>query len=487
MTGWFFNKMPYLFTQPNPPCMRYIFALAVCLLWARGADSQNVIQIKDLSSFKDPSSTWKMAGSVAADLERPNVLNITNGTAILVNLPDKKNKGADLFTREEFGDMDVELDFMMAKGSNSGIYLHGRYELQLMDSWTLKSPTAGSNGGIYQRWDEKRPEGEKGYEGYPARQNASRAPGLWQHLKISFQAPRFDERGNKIQPATMLKVELNGVTIHEDVELSGPTRGAAGEEKARGPLRIQGDHGAVAFRNIKITDYGQARPASEPSRPSRVYPILVDASEIPVFRSFMDLPGGKRVVHAISVGSDAKVHYTYDTDTGMLLQVWRGGFLDATPMWFSRGDGSSRPIGAVQHFGEPALVIAKLASKQSPWKTDTLGTGFRPVGYRLDPDDNPVFLYRINDCEVSDAIQALDNGEGIRRNVKITGALNGAYFRLAEGSEIKQLQGGLYTVDANAYYLRVDEAAAKPFIRSVNGKEELLIPAMAELKYTILF
>ena len=468
--------------------MRYLYTLLVCLLWARGTDAQNVVQFRDLSSFKDPSSTWKMVGDITADLDKPNVFNVSNGTGILVNQPDKKNKGADLFTRDEFGDMDVELDFMMAKGSNSGIYLHGRYELQLMDSWTLKSPTAGSNGGIYQRWDEKRPEGEKGYEGYPARQNASRAPGLWQHLKISFQAPRFDERGNKIKSAKMLMVELNGVTIHEDVELSGPTRGGAGQEKATGPLRIQGDHGAVAFRNIKITDYGQTRPEAEPSRPSRVYPILVEASENPVFRSFMDLPGGQRVVHAISVGSDARVHYTYDADTGMLLQVWRGDFLDATPMWFSRGDGSSRPVGAVQHFGDPVPVIARLQSKQSPWKTDTVGTGFRPIGYRLDENDDPVFLYYIHNCEVSDAIQALDNGQGIRRDVKIKGALDGAYFRLAEGSQIKQLDNGMYAVDTNAYYLQVDQAAsAKPFVRSVNGKQELLIPAIGELKYTILF
>lgn len=468
--------------------MRYFSFLIACLFWARSGDAQNVIQIKDLSSFKDPSSTWNMVGDISADLDKANVFQVGHGTGILVNMPDKKNKGADLFTREEFGDMDVELDFMMAKGSNSGIYLHGRYEVQLMDSWTLKAPTAGSNGGIYQRWDEHRPEGQKGYEGYPARQNASRAPGLWQNLKIAFQAPRFDERGNKVQPAKMLKVELNGVTIHEDVELSGPTRGGSGEEKATGPLRIQGDHGAVAFRNIRITDYKQARPAPEPSRPNRVYPILVEASDYPVFRSFMDLPGGKRVVHAISVGSDAKVHYTYDNDTGMLLQVWRGGFLDATPMWFSRGDGSSRPVGAVQYFGEPVPVIGKLTSKDSSWKTDTLGTGFRPIGYRLDTNDQPVFLYRINNCEVSDAIRALDNGEGIRRSLHIKGALQGNYVRLAEGSAIKQLKNGMYAVDANAYYLKVDEATSvKPFVRSLNGKQELLIPAVAELNYTILF
>jgi len=468
--------------------MRYFFAIVVCMYITLSADAQKTVYLKDLSAFKDAGRTWTMAGRVSADLEKPNVLQVKDGTDILVNAPDKKNKGIDLFTREEFGDMDVELDLMMAKNSNSGVYIHGRYEVQLMDSWDLKTPTAGSNGGIYQRWDEKRPEGHKGYEGFPARQNASKAPGLWQNLKISFQAPRFDAGGRKIKNAKMLKVELNGVLIHEDVELTGPTRGGAGEEKITGPLRFQGDHGAVAFRNIKVTDYGQARPAEEPPKPTRVYPILVEASENPVFRSFMDLPGGKRVVHTVSVGSDSKVHYTYDTDTGMLLQVWRGGFLDATPMWFSRGDGSSRPVGAVQRFGDPVPMIAKLSARQSAWKTDTLGTGFRPRGYRIDENDHPVFLYRINNCEVADAMHALDNGQGIGRTISITGQLQDTYLRLAGGSDIAEVGDGLYAVDDYAYYIKLPSGgSAKPVVRDTNGKKELLVPAAAQFQYTILF
>jgi len=72
-------------------------------------------------------------------------------------------------------------------------------------------------------------------------------------MKISFQAPRFDGQGKKIENARILRIELNGVTIHEDVELSGPTRGAMGnDEVTKGPLRIQGDHGPVAFRNVYV-------------------------------------------------------------------------------------------------------------------------------------------------------------------------------------------------------------------------------------------
>ncbi|TXK37902.1 DUF1080 domain-containing protein, partial [Pontibacter qinzhouensis] len=208
------------------------------------------VPLTDLAFFRNPGKSWQIAGDVTADLQQQNALRVSQGQGVLVNAPARKKPGQDLLTVAEYGDQDVELDFMMARGSNSGIYLQGLYEVQLADSWGETKITAASVGGIYERWDEKRPSGRQGYEGYVARQNAGRAPGLWQHLKISFQAPRFDASGKKVENAKMLWVELNGTVIHENVELSGPTRGAiSSDEKATGPLRFQGDHGAVAFRN----------------------------------------------------------------------------------------------------------------------------------------------------------------------------------------------------------------------------------------------
>lgn len=460
---------------------------AMCFVMIQSTIAQTITKLDDFSGFKDPGKSWSIAGGVSADLSKPNILNLSRGTGILVNLPDKKNHGADLFTKAEYGDIDVELDYMMAPGSNSGIYLQGRYELQLHDTWGSKKTTAGNNGGIYERWDESRPEGKKGYDGHAPRQNASRAPGLWQHLEISFQAPRFDAGGKKNEPAKMLRVELNGVLIHENVVLDGPTRGGAGNESATGPLRIQGDHGAVAFRNIEITAFDQARPETN-ERPYRVYPILVDASAIPVFRSFIDLPDGPRVVHAVSVSSEEHVYYTYDTDTGMIIQVWRGGFLDATPMWFSRGDGSSRPLGAVLRFGNPVLAIAKLPSAQSAWKQDTTGTGFRPKGYILDSNEKPVFRYRTQGMMVTDATNAMADGRGISREITIENPGQNVYLRLAEGTDIVETGKGMYLVGNSSYYLRLDDSAgAKPIVRNIQGGKELIVPIQSKLKYSILF
>ena len=471
------------------PTLRAIFIVVTTFSFF-ATHGQHITELKTMAAFRDPGKSWIMAGDVSADLNRPNTLRISKGTDILVNYPDQKNSGRDLYTTSEFGDFDLALDYMMAKGSNSGIYLQGRYELQLEDTWGSKVTAAGRNGGIYEQWDDKRPPGQKGYGGKAPRQNASRAPGLWQHLEISFKAPRFSSSGEKIENAKILKAELNGVVIHENVDLPGPTRGGGNDEKPTGPLRIQGDHGAVAFRNIVIKTYDQVRPAAADagSASRRVYPILVTASTYPVFRSFMDIPNGPRVVHAVSVGGEENVHYTYDADTGMIIQLWRGDFLDATPMWFSRGDGSSRPLGTVLRFGNPTLTVARLSDDKSAWTNDTTGTGFRPKGYALTDQGKPVFKYRIHNTTVADAITTLTDGSGISREITLEKSLPDLHVRLAASSDIEEIAKGMYVVGDHAYYLRLDDVEQSvPIIRTRDGSKELVIPIRTKLKYSILF
>ena len=214
---------------------------------------QTSVDLSDMSFFKPTGkANWQIAADVNADLNQKEVMTISAGKGVLVNLPDKENR-ANLISVIEHGDIDVEFDFMMALHSNSGFYLQGRYEIQLMDSWGKAIPYSGDCGGIYQR--RKLPEGTM-YEGHAPRQNSCLAPGLWQHLSISFQAPRFDASGNKIANAKILKILMNGIVLHENVALSGPTGGPISEqEAATGPFMIQGDHGAVAFRNFKYKNY----------------------------------------------------------------------------------------------------------------------------------------------------------------------------------------------------------------------------------------
>ncbi|MEM0994225.1 MAG: DUF1080 domain-containing protein [Bacteroidota bacterium] len=208
-----------------------------------------------LDLFAEPTANWQIAGEVFVDRSADQKMSSVEGKGVLVNQPTADARG-DLYTSFEHGDIELELEVMMPKGSNSGIYLQSRYELQLLDSWGVESPSSGDMGGIYQRWDDTKAEGEKGYEGYPPRVNAAKAPGLWQRLRLIFHAPRFDANGKKIANARFEEVRLNDVLIHENLVLNGPTRGAVSkEEVALAPIRIQGDHGPVAFRNMRYKLY----------------------------------------------------------------------------------------------------------------------------------------------------------------------------------------------------------------------------------------
>ena len=213
------------------------------------------MELKDLKEFKAVSDNWKIVESVYVDRLKSKKIEFRHGSGILVNVPEK-DRQANLFTLFEHGDIELEVDVMMPVNSNSGIYFQGRYEVQLFDSWGKDSVVHGDMGGIYQRWDKTRKKGEEGYEGHSPKINAAKAPGLWQHFKIIFHAPGFDDSGNKIKNAEFEEVWLNGMLIHKNIELSGPTRAAAfKDEKPLGLLMIQGDHGPVALKNLKYKLY----------------------------------------------------------------------------------------------------------------------------------------------------------------------------------------------------------------------------------------
>ncbi len=207
---------------------------------------------EDLSSWRD-TGQWRLAGQVFMDPTNPKKLLWKPGTGVIVNGPEGRT--IDLLSRREFGDVRAHVEFMVPKGSNSGVYFMGRYEVQILDSWGVARPKFSDCGGIYQRWDQNRQP--HGFEGHPPRMNASLPPGTWQSYDVIFRAPRFDADGNKIANARFEKVIHNGIVVHENVEVTGPTRAATyKDEKPKGPLMLQGDHGPVAYRNIWILPIG---------------------------------------------------------------------------------------------------------------------------------------------------------------------------------------------------------------------------------------
>lgn len=201
---------------------------------------------------------WHDVGGAVAD---GGVLRIDPGIGLLVN--GERGGGGDLVSAAEFGDCELHIEFMIPEGSNSGVYLQGRYEVQILDSFGKTVVGAGDCGGVYERWDEAR--SPNGFEGVPPKVNAARKPGQWQTYDIVFRAPRFDATGEKIRDAAFESVHHNGVLIHKDVSLTGPTRGGWGVEAAEGPVRLQGDHGPVAYRGLRIRRLpAESKPGSIP-------------------------------------------------------------------------------------------------------------------------------------------------------------------------------------------------------------------------------
>ncbi len=241
-----------------PALPRFLcFALAVAFAGLAGARAQSLlpperVSLETVVAFQPLSANWRLAGGLAGDPRTEKNLVAADGTGVLVCNPSKDAHGH-LLTAWEHGDLEIDLDFLLPPGANSGVYLQGRYEVQLFDSWGVREPKSSDCGGIYERWDPARGAGKEGYEGHAPKANAARAPGLWQHLHIEFEAPRFDASGKKSANARFLKVTLNGLVVQENVEVTGPTRSAAfADEKPTGPLMIQGDHASVAVRAIAV-------------------------------------------------------------------------------------------------------------------------------------------------------------------------------------------------------------------------------------------
>jgi len=205
---------------------------------------------KNLDGWKlkdEKKSKWEAIALTAVELDPKNpaqfaltgASNTVVKDTILVNM---KGGGCDIYTAEKFGDISLELEFMVPKGSNSGVYLMGEYEVQILDS--------------FGKPDDKLGQGDLGalYSAAAPKKNAAKKPGEWQKFIIDFQAPKFGPDGKKTANAKFIKVTLNDVVLHENVEMKQQTPGGlTGKEAATGPLMFQGDHGPVAFRNIKLT------------------------------------------------------------------------------------------------------------------------------------------------------------------------------------------------------------------------------------------
>jgi hypothetical protein len=236
-----------------------LLALTVRPGWSESGSEGKWIELNTLEAFRPNREGWEEAASVRLDPADPKRLAFSPGHGILVN--GRAGGAPDLLTQARYGDVEVHVEFLIAKGSNSGVKFEGLYEIQIMDSFGKRDVTASDCGGVYPR-AELLPRYHLLDKGVPPRTNASRPAGEWQTLDAVFRAPRF-AGDKKIANARLIKAVLNDKLIQEDVELKTPTGHAwHNREVATGPLLLQGDHGPVAFRNVRVRplEASTARP-----------------------------------------------------------------------------------------------------------------------------------------------------------------------------------------------------------------------------------
>lgn len=624
--------------------------LLVIVLFGLNLHAQNQIKLDNLNDFKEQAGNWQIVGDVMVNrhvdvhhepaedhnskkkkrrrkkrnyVEPPKAITSTPGTGIILNINDKEKNDA-LITNWEHGDLILELEVLLPKGSNSGIYFQGRYELQIKDSWGVKNPLGSDMGGFHNNWEKD--EG-KIFRGIPPTSNASKAPGLWQKYRVHFQAPRFNEAGEKISNAKFISVDLNGVRIHNNVEVSTYTGGPIQKnEVAKGPLLIQGNHGPVAIRNIKYQTFkeptvsltslsqvsylgafkgleelndkhkvfsGKAKNInvlsigeednygviyagtfnveeeddytfsvgytggvklvvdnniivennsssaqellngdiklskgqhkfiliniksagwraprlglsvktkstnsvdfhaydSYPLNLSTISPIFVEPDSKPrLLRAFVAFKGdGKRLSHTIGVGTPKSVNYIYDLQAANLVGVWRGNFVDATPMWHSRGDGSFKPRGDVQ-WTFLNQSIAQLSTLNEAFPETGLAPDFISKGYVIDKTTGlPIFKHQYKGVDIENKITMDPTNNYVVHDIQFSKpGLTNWYCKLASGS-VKKMSDGAYLIEDGQYYIKVLSGQI-PMEREINGETELIIPVDGSpVKYEIIW
>jgi len=163
--------------------------------------------------------------------------NGANGWSVVDGVLTNKPPSTDIVNDTKVMDHQLRIEFRIPAGSNSGVYLQGRYEIQIDDCAGQQNLRNNMCGAIYGR--------------VAPTKNVAKPPGEWQTYDVTFRAARLDEQGRKTKNARVTII-FNGEKVIDNQEIPGVT-GAALDDKegTPGALYLQGNHGPVEYRNIR--------------------------------------------------------------------------------------------------------------------------------------------------------------------------------------------------------------------------------------------
>ena len=230
--------------------------------------------------------------------------------------------------------------------------------------------------------------------------------------------------------------------------------------------------------------HDQPLPRSIEEARSRSYELRPAARPI-VFRTFMREVG----THAIAVGFAAGAHFAFDARGVYLAQAWRGRFLDAESTWSDRFVPPVQPLGeAWVRLGEGSLA-ALLVDDQAAWPIDARAAGTQFLGYRLDADGVPSFVYQVGRYQVVDCTTPepdANHGAGLIRRLEITasalvnpGDTDSLWLRPLVGHDLKWAAAPAADMEvAQANGLSVSLTPPQPAgkLRPVGDRQEWIVP-----------
>jgi len=192
--------------------MKKLITLSLCAIASAtiAGETAKPFNGKNLDGWKQKGPGTKShltVGTAKLNPKNTREFVVTKGGHELINT---KGGGIDFYSEALFGDAIIEVEVMVPQGSNSGVYVMGEYEIQVLDSYGRKKLGGGDMGAIY--------------GAAPPRVNACKKPGQWQKYEIHFRAPGFKE-GKKTANAKFLKVILNDQVLHLNVEMTNATPG----------------------------------------------------------------------------------------------------------------------------------------------------------------------------------------------------------------------------------------------------------------------
>ena len=229
-------------------------------------------------------------------------------------------------------------------------------------------------------------------------------------------------------------------------------------------------------------------PGSIPEERRVSHILLQPTNETYIQRGFMNF-SGKKKMYCVAVGDPTNINYAYDLSNGSLLKVWKGTFIDATPLWHERGSQVlDLPVGGIT-LGDAEESSQLKDVNTSNWPEMSSENIYAFKGYHLNGQGRPEFMFTKGPMRISDFLQPSEDGTTLTRKLHFEKAEPNSYYRVASANKIDKMSDGTYSINDKEYFIQIGEGV-KPFLRTIDNKTEILLPlsqVKTEISYTLIW